>query len=639
MSLLHSSSLLCLLLIVGGAAEAQEPAQRDPFQLPPGYSNEQFAIDPAKPHPAAVPGELLSYSTLHSLGFEWDLGQSDTDHDATCRVAYRRADETTWHEALPLFRVMYAGWYSDRKADRPYTMLAGSVMFLRPGAEYIAKLTLSDPDGGDVEKEVKLVTRPIPDYGRPARTLHVVPRDKDDAAAAGDGTEAKPFRGIDEAQKAARPGDLCLLHAGHYGQATFDRSGEIAQLGVAGSQPRYIVWKGAGDGPAKFDRAYVTGSALWFEGIAFERGDDKLGLRAGEASAEVVVRANTFRNFGYAVFLDRKVRAWYIADNDIIGDDAGGIAGEGIELNHSSDHTVCYNRATKTADGASYCQRNCDIFANDFFGYSDDGVEPDYGYANNRIWGNRLDGEAGITFQAMFCGPWYIVRNQIVSSSNIFKLRVQDRYLLANNTLIGYGPDAGSKLPHAHGLLTAMTRNNLWIHGGGSPYLWGCQVPAAGKAYESMQKNVLFSTLRADWRTDVDYDGFDWSSASKGKKGKPTPFNWNGARLDDLSMLAEGVGIERHGRIVDKEEIFANYTAPPYDPAKRTAFVLRPEGEAVDAGVKLPNIAEDFAGKSPDLGAFESGRPTPHVGPRSDDDWRKRHDEWVLSHQQATSPR
>lgn len=624
-----------LLFLAAGLLKADEPAKRDPLVLPEGYSNARTATDPAKPQPATKPGELQSYSTLHSLGFEWDLGGSDTDHDATSSVAYKRTDEDAWHDALPLFRVDYAGWYADRRAKANYNIFAGSIMFLRPGTEYMVKLTLADSDGGSTEREVKLATRAVPDYGQPARTLHVAPRKVGDTGPSGDGSGEKPFRGIPEAEKAAKSGDLLLLHAGDYGAATFERSGEPAAEGKVGGQPKFIVWKAAGDGPAKFNKVYVTASAVWFEGLSFERSEERMGLRAGGKAAEIVVRACTFRGYGYAIFLDNACRRWYIADNDIIGDAAGGIAGEGVELNHSPDHTVCYNLIRKTADGTSYAERNCDIFANDIFDVTDDGVEPDYGYANIRIWGNRLDAPAGITFQAMYCGPWYIVRNQVISSTNVFKFRVQDRYLVANNTFIGYSPTAGAKVPHAHGLLTAMTRNNLWIHGGGSPYLWAVQMPPEGEKRDYMRKNVLFSTLKADWRTDVDYDGFDWSSASKGKQGKPTPFNWNGARLEDLSMLADAVGIERHGRVVDKEKIFEHYMPPPYDSKVRPTFLLNKEGDAVDAGVPLPNIAEEFSGKSPDLGAFEAGGKAPHVGPRPADNWRPFHDEWVLRHQRT----
>ncbi len=38
--------------------------------------------------------------------------------------------------------------------------------------------------------------------------------------------------------------------------------------------------------------------------------------------------------------------------------------------------------------------------------------------------------------------------------------------------------------------------------------------------------------------------------------------------------------------------------------------------EAIDAGVVIPNVNEDFTGDAPDLGAYEHGKPLPHYGPR-----------------------
>lgn len=250
------------------------------------------------------------------------------------------------------------------------------------------------------------------------------------------------------------------------------------------------------------------------------------------------------------------------------------------------------------------------------------------------MWGNRLEGHAGITFQLMLCGPWYIVRNQVISDVNIFKLRVQDRYLVANNTFLGYSATGGSKVPHAHGLLTAMMRNNLWILGNGPNGVWGVQVPKSDPLKASLRAGVLFDTLKADWRTDIDYDGLDWSSGNKGKVGKPLAFNWNGARLDDLPALTAKVGIEKHGIVVDKEKIFEHYTPPPYDPKAIPVLTLREKSNAVDAGVPLPNISEEFAGEAPDVGAFEAGWKPPHVGPRGND-WRERHNDWVLRHQKS----
>lgn len=45
-------------------------------------------------------------------------------------------------------------------------------------------------------------------------------------------------------------------------------------------------------------------------------------------------------------------------------------------------------------------------------------------------------------------------------------------------------------------------------------------------------------------------------------------------------------------------------------------FRLQPGSAPVDRGVPLPNITDGFSGKAPDLGAFESGQPVPHYGPR-----------------------
>jgi hypothetical protein len=43
---------------------------------------------------------------------------------------------------------------------------------------------------------------------------------------------------------------------------------------------------------------------------------------------------------------------------------------------------------------------------------------------------------------------------------------------------------------------------------------------------------------------------------------------------------------------------------------------LKENSAAVDAGVALPGFNDGFAGKAPDLGAFEFGAPLPHYGPR-----------------------
>ncbi len=44
-------------------------------------------------------------------------------------------------------------------------------------------------------------------------------------------------------------------------------------------------------------------------------------------------------------------------------------------------------------------------------------------------------------------------------------------------------------------------------------------------------------------------------------------------------------------------------------------FRLKPGRKAVDAGVPIPTVNDGFAGRAPDLGALEVGRPEPKYGP------------------------
>jgi hypothetical protein len=164
--------------------------------------------------------------------------------------------------------------------------------------------------------------------------------------------------------------------------------------------------------------------------------------------------------------------------------------------------------------------------------------------------------------------------------------------------------------------LKSLSRNNLWIlihdkNAKDQTYaIWQAGGGGRGGPY-AMEYQAL-----PDWRTDVDYDGFDWDQT-------PTPFWWDlgSGRVQyfkDLSSFAAAVGIEQHGIRVRKEEIFEapnvlGYVAEPFS-AKR--LTLKNNCTAIDAGAPLPNLCEDFGGKAPDLGAYEYGKPAPHYGPR-----------------------
>ncbi len=522
---------------------------------------------------STVPGTLQSYVTANSIGFEWSI-TGDSDHDAAVSVQYREQGTGSWDQALPLFRVDYNG----------FNMLAGSILFLEPGVTYDVQLILTDPDGGSSSQTLAITTRSLPTLPSGGRTLHVVP-----GSGGGDGSEANPFQGMNAAQAAAQPGDIFLIHAGSYpGEVEFD---------VSGTAVSTIVWKAAGDGDAIFDNVRINADYVWLEGLKVDPVGD-YGLRTYNSPQGVVIHRNSFVNCHNCIDLNHGGDNWTITDNVIVGDvlpASGDFDGEGIELNHTSGHTVAYNRISRVADGISYPDHNVDIYGNDIFDVSDDGIEPDYGYANVRIWGNRISGayHNGISFQPMNGAPWYIIRNQVAApGENALKLRDGvDRALLAHNTFVGW---QGAQTVDTYKLLSMQSNNNLWITVS-DWYIW---------------ENGSGGT--ADWRTNLDYDGFDWGD-------NIYAFKWgSNNRYPDLPGFQAATGLEPHAIRVDKDTCFETFNVPNPPPAAVPLqfMTLRSDCNAVDAGIPLPNINDGYLGSAPDLGAYEVGVELPHYGPR-----------------------
>src|SRR3954469_18133485 len=86
---------------------------------------------------AVSPGSLRVYSTIHSIGVEWDVA-GDDNHDASAALDYRKTGMPAWSPALPLLRIDYNG----------SNTLAGSALFLTPDTSYDLRITITDPDGG-----------------------------------------------------------------------------------------------------------------------------------------------------------------------------------------------------------------------------------------------------------------------------------------------------------------------------------------------------------------------------------------------------------------------------------------------------------------------------------------------------------
>jgi hypothetical protein len=564
-----------------------------------------------------TPGTLRSYSTIYSIGIEWDIS-GDDNHNAAARIQYRAENAQSWKEALGLFRVDSRGCVTS-ECDEFFNMLSGSILFLKPGTVYDVKVAITDPDGGSRSETVTVKTRALPVLPEGGPIYHVVP-----GSGGGDGSEASPFRGIVSAEAKAAEGCIFLLHKGQYDSATFSKGG---------SESKYVAWKNAGDGEARFSRIKASASHLWLEGLTLNKAGKGAALSSNRVAKNVVLVKNTFSNFGYSILLGGSDEGWYIADNTIVGEKLVTIrdelnprhtfSGEGVELSHTSGHTVAHNRISRTADAISYAHHNCDIFGNDIFDCTDDGIEPDYGYANIRMWENRIANcLMGVSFQPQKGGPWYIIRNQIVATGASLKFYFTVKgFVLVNNTLVGSRGTMGNALQSsAQYLLYSLSRNNLWILTGEQGKN-GPSIPALWQTIHcTNSKDCNPSQLAPNFRTDVDYDGFDWGNLV-------TPFSWDGKSYADIGQFSAAVGIENNAIRVERNQIFTTFQVPDemgnaylvemkYDIIDPQYMTLKPGCNAMDAGQALPNIAENYVGDAPDLGAHECGAAFPHYGPR-----------------------
>jgi len=610
----------------------------------------------------------VEHPTLLNLGFEWAI-TGDANRNATVAVQFRAVGESAWREGLPLLRMGGESVYR-RRENLEYTVpdgFAGSILNLQPGTEYECRFTLTDPDGasGQTTHTVKVKTRTEPQPYKGGRTLHVYPPGYE-------GQRIEPsFTGVLQAyygaglgdwsvvwERRAQPGDTLLLHAGLYKperlnyvdpmMAPFDGSMSLA---LKGTPDKPITIKAAGDGEVLFDGAgnhrlfdVMASRYHIFDGLTIRNTD--IAIFAGQkevlGAVGLTVKNCRFENVGFGVWTENADSSdFYIADNLFLGRDDRmrligwtypGIMSAGIYGSHEMrsyyavkvygpGHVIAHNSIAYFHDAISISTygtpekdperraSSIDIYNNDMHMLGDDFVETDGGVHNIRVFNNRGVNAAhgGYSSQPVFGGPVYFFRNLLyhVPSGVAFKFSAKPAGLLVyHNTIIGEHVirDPSSNVHY---------RNNLYL---------GRDTPGRGIAAWANATGAYssdYNGFRPNKGVDAQYL---WLAPKLGQRVyEPGKEDWQSFKT--LAELRAATGQETHGIEVDFD-IFEEMVPP--DPAKRHAvyhamdlnFRLKPSGKAVDAGVVIPTVNEDHAGRAPDLGALEVGKPEPHYGPR-----------------------
>lgn len=612
--------------------------------------------------------------TLLNLGFEWAI-DGDANRNATVSVRFRRAGDSKWREGLPLIRIGGENVYR-RREHLDYTVphgFAGSILNLAPGTEYECRFEMADPDGvsGQSVQTCTVKTRAEPQPYAHGRVLHVYPPDYF-------GPRQEPsFTGILHAyygaglgdwsvvwERRAQPGDTLLLHAGRYKperlnyvdpmMAPFDGS---MSLTLKGTPDKPITLKAAGDGEVVIDgdgnhRLFDVMASRYhiLDSLTFRNTD--VAIFAGQkevlGAVGLTVKNCRFENVGFGIWTEFAGSSdFYIADNIFIGrDDRFRLVGWGgpqrdpggpswpVPLYGSHlltsyyavkvygpGHVIAHNSIAYFHDGIGISTygtpesdpdrraSSIDIYNNDLHVLNDDFIETDGGVHNVRVFNNRgvNAAQGGYSAQPVFGGPVYFYRNLLyhVPSGVAFKFSAKPAGLFVwHNTIIGEHL-LGDPSANMH------FRNNLFL---------GRDTPDRGilvLANSTAHNTTDYNGYRPNRGVKEQYRYFKPDSGPN--VYEPKKEDWR--TFSTLQELVSGTGQESHSVEVDFD-IFERLAAP--DPAQRYAvyhamdlnFSLKPNSRAVDAGVVIPTLNENFAGRAPDLGALEAGQPAPHYGPR-----------------------
>lgn len=516
--------------------------------------------------------------TLETLGVSLPIVSGDTNYNATVQVFYRKSGDATWSEALPLMRVRPD--LLSVEDPSPFSVaeqFAGSIFDLQPDTLYEVRLEVQDPDGGSTTRLISIRTRPIP-LADPA-TPRVV--------------NVANISQLRSALSSANPGDVILLANGTYsGSISISRSGTATDpIFIRGQSQSGVILDGTGSTYG----ITVSGANVTVENLTVQGSNRGMQLAS---TSDVVVRRLRITNVFYGINgMGGTNRNYYICDNTLEGkgavwpDTSSAVWDfEGIVLT-GSGHVVCYNTLSGFGDAlslhhvTSIPNRAIDFYGNDVLWTGDNGIEMDFSERNVRAFRNRFTngGNHSISFQPIWGGPAYAFRNVVYNSASApYKLNNEPTgFYIFHNTAVR----PGLTWAQSSGIASNFQfLNNITIGTTGA---------------------VSFTTGIALAR--IDYDG--WLP-----DGTFTFVNsWS-----SFADLQANSPYEHHGRLLNGMP----FAAPPAIPASYTTLVspfdptLAATSNAVDAGVRLPNINDNFTGGGPDLGALERGLPASWYGVR-----------------------
>ncbi len=213
-----------------------------------------------------------------------------------------------------------------------------------------------------------------------------------------------------------------------------------------------------------------------------------------------------------------------------------------------------------------------DIYNNNIHNIGDDSLEPEGTNINARFRNNTTNMSlTGISLAPITEGPTWVLRNvfsNFLGTSIKWDLNPTGIILIYHNTSWTNvaGLDAMSMISPAHNVVM---RNNIF--------------QGNGYAFQEASKGS----------TGIDWNNDNWYTT---RNFGISHFKWENVRYNTIRDLCSATGLECNGY----------ETVPGLANPSGGNFALLPSSPNIDRGMVIPGINDNFAGKAPDVGAFEA---------------------------------
>ena len=503
---------------------------------------------------SSAPAEPRVVATFESLGVYWS--PPGDPGGAGCPIQFRKAGETQWRDALPL-------WYDARNRE-----CRGSIVQLEPGSKYELQLGARQFSASTWSERFP-VARTV--KVKPSEALKITEGGTPSGYVLYDG-EGTTIDGSDRELYNISIGAPYVIVRGF----TLKGAKQDAIRLLAGAHDVVIEDNDISD----WGRFRYTNSAGWKIGMDMDAGVRAV-CNASWRMERTVIQRNRIHHPRYG------------ANSWSWGHPAGPQA---ITYSHcGGNHVIRYNEIYSEDqhyfnDGIGgednfsdigFPNADTDIYGNRISHAWDDAIEAEGGNRNVRIWGNYLDlTGTGIASTVTHNGPLYIFRNVYARSR-----KLSERPIDADDR--GPFAKAGATKEWGNGRRYVFHNTLLQPEGKGNSG-GGAGQGISGNSGQPLTNTVTRNNIWTIWKPH-------WDAINEaGGAGNDFDYDLYNGRL------AAPRGAEAHGIA----------GTPTYE----REFVLAAKSAGIDRAVRIPNFNDAYVGAAPDIGAQETGAPILQFG-------------------------